>query len=125
MIDSALLKISEIEANELKTHFIYAGWYYHNRRFEGGPKLRSFILKGMKKYQLKSVMVSMMQMMRRNLITKEDMENYCKGKKPEKNSVNDDLESLFEDLQLEKEPDEVANTYFLPKLTGKEGCKRS
>ena len=115
MIDSAFQKISDSEANELKLHFVYAGWYYCNRGSEG--KLRSFILQGMKKYKIKSVMVTMMDMMRRFLITKEEMENYCKGKKHEKNSVNDDLESLFEDLQLGKEPVYGSTTYFLPKLT--------
>ena len=37
-----------------------------------------------------------------------------------KDSVNDDLESLFEDLRLGKEPDEEVLTYFLPKLTEEE-----
>ena len=32
-------------------------------------------------------------------------------------SVNDDLESLFENIRLEKELDERVVTYFLPKLT--------
>ena len=120
IIDSALLKISESEANELKTHFVYTGSYNYNSRFEGDRILQSFILEGMKKYKIKSVMVTMMEMMRRFLITKEEMENYCKGKKHEKDSVNDDLESFFEDLQLEKEPDEAVITYFLPKLTQNE-----
>ena len=48
------------------------------------------------------------------------MEKYCKGEEGLKHSVNDDLESLFEDLRLGKEPDELVDTYFLPKLTEKE-----
>ena len=85
----------------------------------------------MKRQEIMSVMVTKINLCRSNLtcmygcITKAEMESYCKGEKSMEDSVNDDLESLFEDLQLEKEPDEVANTYFLPKLTGKEGCKRS
>ena len=51
------------------------------------------------------------------LITKEAMENYCKGKYNKKISVNEDLELLFEDLRLGKEPDKEIRTYFLPKLT--------
>ena len=120
IIDSALLKISESEANELKTHFVYAGWYYCHRSSKRYRIHRSFILKGMKKYKINSVMVTMMEMMRWNLITKEEMENYCKGKWHVKDSVNDDLEILLEDLQLGKKPDEVASTYFLPKLMEKE-----
>ena len=48
------------------------------------------------------------------------MESYSKGEKWMKDSVNDDLESLFENVLLGKEPDERVNTYFLPKLTEKE-----
>ena len=48
------------------------------------------------------------------------MESYCKGEESNKDSVNDDLESLFENIRLGKEPDEEVTTYFLPKLTKKE-----
>ena len=48
------------------------------------------------------------------------MESYCKGEKDEKDSVNDDLESLFETIRLGKDPDEKVETYFLPKLTEEE-----
>ena len=119
MIDSALLKISESEARELNTHFVYAGSYYnlHSKNFERYPIQ---ILKGMEKYKIKSIMVTMMEMVRWNLITKEGMENYCKWKTPHTDSVNDDLEILFEDLQLGKEPVDRSITYFLPKLTNSE-----
>ena len=65
-------------------------------------------------------MVTSIQMWRSKLITKEAMEKYCKGEEKRKDSVNDDLESFFEDLRLGKEPDENVRTYFLPKLTEKE-----
>ena len=72
-------------------------------------------------------MVTIIHMKRRNLITKEAMEKYCKGKeisyisgKTIKDSVNDDLESFFEDLRLGKEPKKEVYTYFLPKLTEEE-----
>ena len=47
------------------------------------------------------------------------MESYCKGEWGEwlKDSVNDDLESLFENIRLGKEPNEDVGAYFLPKLT--------
>ena len=54
---------------------------------------------------------------RRILITKEAMEKYCKAEKIIKDSVNDDIDSFFEDLRLGKEPNENVHTYFLPKLT--------
>ena len=74
----------------------------------------------MEKYKFKSVMVTTIYMWRRQLITKEEMEKYCKGEKLEKDSVNDDLESLFEDLRRGKEPNETVPTYFLPRLTEEE-----
>ena len=75
----------------------------------------------MKKYKIKKVMVTIIYMWRHKLITKERMEKFCKGEDVwRKDSVNDDLESLFEDLRLGKEPDEYVFTYFLPKLTEEE-----
>ena len=48
------------------------------------------------------------------------MENLCKGEERERDSVTDDLESLFENIRLGEEPDKRAITYFLPKLTEEE-----
>ena len=66
-------------------------------------------------------MVTIISLERWKLITKEAMEDYCKGEEAEKVSVNDDLESFFEDLRLGKEPPhQSVFTYFLPKLTEEE-----
>ena len=65
-------------------------------------------------------MVTGIHLQRYGLIIKEKMESYCKGEWPEKDSVNDDLESLFENIRLRKEPKKYANTYFSPKLTEEE-----
>ena len=111
------------EAEELKTHFVYAGDYYDGDRHDRyEDSLRSFILKSMKKHNITSVMVTTLNMARFRLITKEYMENYGKERPGffRKCSVNDDLESFFEDLRLGKEPDEMVYTYFLPKLTKEE-----
>ena len=60
-------------------------------------------------------------MRRLGLITKQAMENYHNGKNYWRGvSVNDDLESLFEDLRFGKKPNRLAHTYFLPKLTKEE-----
>ena len=112
-INTALQKISENEAKELQIHFVYAGNHYYY-----GDKLRLIILNEMKKYKIKSVMVTSVYLHRRNLITKEKMESYCKGE--EKYSVNDDLELFLENIRRGNEPDEEVATYFLPKLTEEE-----
>ena len=84
--------------------------------------MKSMILKGMKKYKIKSLMVTTLSLFRWKLITKEKMKNYCKGKEDEKESVNDDLEVFFENIRLGKnvENEELVGTYFLPKLTKEE-----
>ena len=48
------------------------------------------------------------------------MENYYKGKEDETESINDDLESLFEELRAGKTPSSAKQSYFLPKLTREE-----
>ena len=126
-------KNSDTLTEELEIHVVYSGWHYNP--YFGNPyygdkiclidlslsdKLRSIIWNGMKRHKIKSVMVTKIHLFRSNLITKAEMESYCKGEKWMKDSVNDDLESLFENIRLGKEPDERVNTYFLPKLTGEE-----
>ena len=65
-------------------------------------------------------MLTSVYLQRWRLITKEEMESYCNGEELEKDSVNDDLESLFENIRLRKKPDRYVETYFFPKLTEEE-----
>ena len=115
VIDSAFKKIVKSKIENMELHFVYAGIFW-----TGENGLSSFILKVMKKYKIKKVMVTMIQMWRVKLSTKEKMETYCKGKHIRKESVNDDLESLFEAIRFGKEPIDFVRTYFLPKLTAEE-----
>ena len=53
------------------------------------------------------------------------MEDTCAGKNEVygillKESINDDIESVFESIQLGEKPESIAYTYFLPKLTQRE-----
>ena len=119
IIDSALRKTFFNKTKSLETHFVFASHFYYDYQ----DQLESFILRGMKKYKIKSVMVTHIDMWRTNLITKEVMENFCNGGDlwhKRHDSVNDDLESLFEDLRLGNELKEKSFTYFLPKLTEEE-----
>ena len=99
---------------ELQTHFVCVGRFMYIEDI-----LKPIILKKMKKYKIKSVMVTNIYMERRKLITKENMESHYKGMVPMM-SVHEDLEQLFEGLQLGNERDEEVETYFLPKLTEEE-----
>ena len=71
----------------------------------------------MEKHKIKKMMMTSINMWRSRLITKEKMEKFCKGKENVKISVNDDLETLLEKIQLGEEPYDYADFYFLPKLT--------
>ena len=72
-IDSAFKENSKAAAKNVKIHLHYAGRYYHNY-IHDGDKLRSFILNGMKKHNIKSVMVTSIYLWRKHLITKERMD---------------------------------------------------
>ena len=117
IIDAALHKISERKEGELKIHIIYAGFYY-----VGLDKLRSLVMKAMQKHTIETLMMTGYDLGKIRLITKEAMEDLSDGKKRwTKNSVNDDLELLFEDLQLGKESAKgIFLTYWSPKLTKEE-----
>ena len=121
VIDSAFRKITENQAKELTTHFVCADGIIYDGDIMHEDESELFILQRMKKYKIKKVMVTIIRMERLELITKEEMEKYCRGEYfDRKDSVNDDLESLFEDLRLGKQPDEVVHTYFVPKLMEEE-----
>ena len=88
-------------------------------------RLKSLFLEGMKKYNIKSLIVTSIQMERENLLTKKQMVKICKEKDPESRGrnglVNDDLESFFEDCRLGLEQGyDWTLGYFLPKLTEEE-----
>ena len=130
-IESAFQKIAEDKVEDWEPHFIYAGRDLYgsinnlSNIYTEPYQLRSSLLKLMKKHQIKTVMFTLIYMEKEKLITKELMESYCKGEHgtpdcPRQMSINDDLEALFQDLQLGKEPTYKAITYYLPKLTENE-----
>ena len=127
IVESAFQKIAEHKVEE--PHFVLAGGYHLYQLYAFLDNDRDFdqlkipgttkpLLELMKKYQIKSAMLTFILMKKEKLITKELMDSYCKGEQsPQKISVTDDLETLFEDLQLGKEPTYETMTYYLPKLT--------
>ena len=114
LIHSAFVKIIEMNANDLEIHFVYTGDNYDVLG------LNSIFEKAMKIYKIKSIIVTMINLERETVIRKEFMDHYCNEKDPEKFSVNDDLESLFQDLRAGKQPERMVRTYYFPKLTKKE-----
>ena len=124
VIDSALKSVIQNKSENMETHIIYDGHYYFYNKIAKisnlKDRLRSFILEGMKKYNIKKLMITCFHMFRINLATKEEVEKTCKGKLYEKGSVNDDLESLIDNINFGKDANGVSKTNFFPKLTKKE-----
>ena len=107
-IDSAFFE----NQGNFEIHLIYAGHYYLDARED---KLKSFIWELMVKYKIQKVMITMVEMQREQLITKEMAERYCskpllipilkpmfKPMKSINRSINEDIELFFENLQLRR-----------------------
>ena len=110
-------------ANDMMSHFIYCDSYGF-----GFEILKEIILETMRKYGIQSSILTMLHMYRRNLITKEKSKQAAEGKlkndpdwKKYKGSINDDLDSLVNNLQnSEKTDSEEVLSFFTPKLTKEE-----
>ena len=82
----------------------------------------------MKLYGIQSLIFTRLRMWRYNLITKEKSKKAYEGKlknenywRHEEGSINDDLESFFNDSQeISSLEEEEVRTFFLPKLTKEE-----
>ena len=104
-------------------HFIYCGEdYFRNEN------IKDFILTKMRKYGIQSSILTTLNMERWKLVTKEKVKKAAEGKlknhadwKYYKESINDDLERFFINLQNQKEVKcELVASFFTPKLTTEE-----
>ena len=96
-------------------HFIYCGEYY----FEREEKLKEIILTKMRKYGIQSSILTIVNMYRWKLVTKEKVKKAAEGKlkndpdwEDYQGSINDDLERFLINLQNQKE----INTLSMPLL---------
>ena len=103
----------------MDVHFVYAGNYYFKPEIISF-RLNSLIQKVIKKHKIKRAMVTKIYMGKSHLITKEKMDMYTNYEQKTIESVNDDLDSLFENIRLGKAQNEKFRTYFFPKLTKEE-----
>ena len=118
----------------METHFVIAGSQrlfkkpfsdYNYDDVPGYNNLPNLFMRKMKKYSLKSALLTTFKVQKHGLINKEKMENISRGQeklleKGREQSVNDDLESFIQDLRLGEKPDQYARSYFLPMLTKEE-----
>ena len=116
VIDSALSKIIENKEQDLQIHFVFGSYM-----FGENPRLKKFIVGGIKKNNIKTVKLTTFYLVRGHLKTKERMELYHNiTATRNQTTVNNDLDSFFENLQLGRSQDDRANTYFLSMLTDEE-----
>ena len=105
-------------------HFIYCGSHYLWDK-ESRNRLREILMTKMRKYGIQYAILTMLFMWRWKLITKEKVKQAYEGKlKNEEDwedyeqSIGDDLETFFTNLQSQKEiKNESVRSFFLPKLT--------
>ena len=127
IFDSGVKSIFDFGKDDLVPHFIYCGDYYlcEDRQIQ---KLKQLILTKMRKYGLQSSILTMLHMVRCNLVTKEKVKNAAEGKlkndedwKSHEGSINDDLERFVFNFQDQKEVKlEYVPSYFTPKLTNED-----
>ena len=127
ILDAGVKSVFDFGKDELMPHFVYCGNYYllEEKRM---LKLREIILTKMRKYGVQSSILTMMWMIRWNLVTKEKVKKAAEGKlkndqdwEYKEGSINDDLERFFTNLRNQKGVKiENAFSFFTPKLTNEE-----
>ena len=127
MFDAGVKFIFDSGEDDLMAHFIYCGEHYFYGQ-DQVEKLKEMILTKMGKYGIQLSKLTMLQMKRRNLVTKEKVKKAAEGKlkneflwKDYEGSVNDDLERFLTSLQNRKHvKTEGVYSFFTPKLTNEE-----
>ena len=127
IFDDGVKSISDFGKDDLMPHLIYCGFHYLYPK-ERREKLKEIISRKMRKYGIKSSILTMLYMARLNLVTQEKVKKAAEGKlknerywKHYKGSINDDLESFLISLRNKNEiKPEIVLSFFLPKLTNEE-----
>ena len=127
VFDTGVKSVTEYGNNDLVAHFIYCGYHYFAslNRYD---RLKEIFLTNMRQYGIQSGILTMLYTSRWYLITKEKVKKAYEGKlindedwDNQEQSIHDDLETFFENLQSQKEiKDELVESFFLPKLTENE-----
>ena len=127
VFDTGVKSVTEYGNNDLVAHFIYCGYHYYasQKRYD---RLKEIFLTNMRQYGIQSGILTMLYTSRWYLITKEKVKKAYEGKlindedwDNQEQSIHDDLETFFENLQSQKEiKTETVVSFFLPKLTENE-----
>ena len=124
MFIKAFENIAKYPEDDLEYHFIYSEYRYSFEYQAYNPSIESCINKVITEFKLGSAIFTQVNMNNRHLVTKETMEKLYKNEKNAhdiysyddlKESVGDDLESFFMNLQIGKLKDD-SRTFYLPKI---------
>ena len=127
IIDTGVKALSDFGKDDLLSHFIYCGLHY-SWKGKTVSWLKEIFLTKMKKYEIESATLTLLEMWRWKLVTKETVKKAYQGKlkndedwKRYKRSVGDNLETFFHNLQDGiKIKNEWVFSFFTPKLTEEE-----
>ena len=127
IIDTGVTAILDFGGDNLVPHFIYCGFHYLRRK-ESSNRLQEIFLTKMKSYGIQFLILTVLEMWRSKLVTKETVKKAYQGKmkndedwKDYEGSINDDLEKFFASLQDRKNiENEHVFSFFTPKLTEEE-----
>ena len=79
IFDSGVNSIYDFGEDDLMPHFIYCGFYYMSSQ-ERTEQLKEMILTKMRKYGIQSSILTILNMGRLNLVTKEKVKKAAEGK---------------------------------------------
>ena len=123
VFESGFKIISDYGETHLMPHLIYCGMHYF---WDGKDQLRRTFLDKMKNYGIRTAILTMLNMWRSNLVTKETVQQAYYGKLEDQifwdkgKSINDDLDDFFIKLENNEIEDEWVNTFLTPMLTEEE-----
>ena len=123
VFESGFKIISDYGETHLMPHLIYCGMHYF---WDGKDQLRRTFLDKMKNYGIRTAILTMLNMWRSNLVTKETVQQAYYGKLEDQifwekgTSINDDLDNFFIKLENNEIEEECVNSFFTPKLTEEE-----
>ena len=119
IIDAGIKSMIEFGNDDLMAHFIYSGYSVLITPLH---KIREMFLTKMAENGIQSCSLTLLYMLRENLITKEKAKEASEGKlKKGGLSINDDLEDFFTYIKKSMQfKEEEVYSYFTPKLSQKE-----
>ena len=115
-LSSAFEDIARRNVEDLELHIVFSRGSWSDE----GDSLSPFFQEEMRSNNIESVIMTTLDMHRQQFITKPEMKTLYSSENNQINSVNDDLDLCFEDIQLGKMPTKASEAHFAPQFTAEE-----